>query len=169
MVGDLTRWLRDAEANARERAPVMGADDRPNLTATDYSIWHPVELTHASERQRQRDQLPNHALLDQGGAARGAAGPTSAPGSALEGPPGARRAIPAGTADRLAPSPAQAGAARSRLPRASASGFGAAASRSPCGRRMRSASANPDPSPARRRIWCLPGRKGGLGHALALP
>ena len=28
-------------------------------------MWHPVELTHASERQRQRDQLPNHALLDQ--------------------------------------------------------------------------------------------------------
>jgi len=32
-------------------------------------MWHPVELTPASERQRQRDQLPNHALLDQGGAA----------------------------------------------------------------------------------------------------
>ena len=46
-------WLRDEEANARERAPVMGADDRPNLTATDHSMWHPVELTHASERQRQ--------------------------------------------------------------------------------------------------------------------
>ena len=78
------------------RAPVMGADDRPNLTATDHSMWHPVELTHASERQRQRDQLPNHALLDQGGAC-GAAGPASAPGSALGGPPGARRATPSDT------------------------------------------------------------------------
>ena len=87
-------WLRDEEANARERAPVMGADDRPNLTATDHSMWHPVELTHASERQRQRqrDQLPNHALLDQGVALRAAAGPASAPGSAVSGPPGARRA-----------------------------------------------------------------------------
>ena len=65
-VGTAT-WLRDEEANARERAPVMGADDRPNLTATDHSMWHPVELRHASERQR--DQLPNHALLDQGDAA----------------------------------------------------------------------------------------------------
>ena len=43
MVGHLTRWLRDEEANASERAPVMGADDRPNLTATDHSMWHPVE------------------------------------------------------------------------------------------------------------------------------
>ena len=31
-------WLRDEEANASERAPVMGADDRPNLTATDHSM-----------------------------------------------------------------------------------------------------------------------------------
>ncbi len=30
--------LRDEEANASERAPVMGADDRPNLTATDHSM-----------------------------------------------------------------------------------------------------------------------------------
>ena len=38
--------------------------------------------------------LPNLAVLDQGGAC-GAAGPASAPGSALGGPPGARRATSA--------------------------------------------------------------------------
>ena len=102
MVGDLARWLRDEEANACERAPVMGADDRPNLTATDHSMWHPVELTHAGERQRQRDQLPNHALLDQG-SAWGTAGPALAPGSAWRGPPAARRATAPEDADQDGP------------------------------------------------------------------
>ncbi len=89
-------WVRDEEANALERAPVMGADDRPNLTATDHSMWHPVELTHASERQR--DQLPNHALLDQG-CASGGAGPASASRAQPWRPArGARRAaLPQGT------------------------------------------------------------------------
>ena len=36
-------WLRDEGANANERAQVMGADDRSNLSATDHYIRHPVE------------------------------------------------------------------------------------------------------------------------------
>jgi hypothetical protein len=36
-------WLRDEEADASERALVMGAGDRPDLTASDHSISHPVE------------------------------------------------------------------------------------------------------------------------------
>ena len=90
--GGVSLCLRDEEANARERAPVVGADDRPNLTATDHSMWHPVELTHASERQRQRDQLPNHALLDQARRLRRRGPGVSARALPWEARPGARRA-----------------------------------------------------------------------------
>ncbi len=55
-------------------------------------------------------------FLYQGGAARGAAGPASAPGSALGGPPGARRATPAGRADQSGLPVTQSGTVRSHLP-----------------------------------------------------
>ena len=77
--------------------PVMGADDRPNLTAADHSTWHPVELTYASERQRQLDQLPNHALLDQARRLR-RRGPDVSAAALPWRPRGARRATPHGPA-----------------------------------------------------------------------
>ena len=53
MVGGLARWLRDEEANASERAPVMGADEifvvSPLSDAPDAAPGR--ELAHASERQ----------------------------------------------------------------------------------------------------------------------
>ena len=53
--------------------------------------------------------------IDQGGA-YGAAGPASAPGSASEGPPGARRATAEVQADQVGSLVDQPRAARSRLP-----------------------------------------------------
>ena len=50
---------------------------------------------------RTCDALPNLAVFDQGGAWR-AAGPASAPGSALGGTPAARRATPQGTQIKMA-------------------------------------------------------------------
>ena len=64
-----------------------------------------------------RAALPNLAVFDQGGAC-GAAGPASAPGSALGGPPSARRATTHnGTRTVQLTRQARLGTAHSRLPR----------------------------------------------------
>src|SRR5438876_466074 len=83
-------WLRDEEA----RGPAHAASH------STLRAWSPPVQPSACRplpSALPSAALPNLAVLDQGGAC-GTAGPVSAPGSALAGPPGARRATPSAAA-----------------------------------------------------------------------
>jgi hypothetical protein len=88
------------------------------------------------------------AYLDQGGACA-AAGPASAPDSALGGPPGARRAGAAEHADPSDSRGRQPGGARIRRPRSRLSSSQPPRLGRPAGVAARSASPNLDPVPTR--------------------
>ena len=95
--GTISSIHKDYRISGRLR-PVKGAPKpcerrvcRPVTLAALPEVRTCQVSSYALTRMCQRDPLPNHALLDQGGAC-GAAGPASAAGSAFGGPPAARRA-----------------------------------------------------------------------------
>ena len=83
-----------ASTTGQRTAQTPRKPSRPRPSSKRPATQHPARCTC--------DALPNLAVFDQGGAC-GAAGPASAPGSALGGPPGARRARPTGDTEHDGP------------------------------------------------------------------
>ena len=87
---------------SRDRARIRPGEDTGNMTYGVSGAVSPASAEHVSSIALHVPRcVAELSRIDQGGAC-GAAGPASAPGSALGGPPGARRAHPAGSQIKVA-------------------------------------------------------------------